>query len=398
MSVVVPFFLVAPLVLVPLGLGLLALATPGSEPPRLARLAALPAAFLLTLSFLLERGLPAAVLSLPWLALTAAVALAAGLRLLRDPARFRPGVRHATDAAVAFLAVGAAFATTDRLGARPFDFPSEIILLTAVHFHFAGFVLPLAGALAYGRRPSRSLELSLGAVVLGIPITALGFIGVPFANWTGAMLTAIGGLGIGLTTLLVAPGLRPGRARILAVVAGVSLLVSMPMAVIYSTGVLIGASWLDLPTMARVHGGLNSLGFALPVILAWTFDRSARESGVGPTRVSAASPPRRWAIGLVVGLIVGVGVLIGGAMVGLIGIAAVVLLTFEPGRDAPVGGLLTGFGAAWLALFLRADASCREGCTGPDLTAWYAIAGVMLVVGVVLTIRTFRAGIMAGAR
>jgi YndJ-like protein len=398
MSAVVPFFLVAPLVLVPLGLRLLGVATPGSEPPRLARLAALPAAGLLTLSFLLEPGSLAAALSLPWLGMTAAVALTAGLTLLGDPARFRPGVRLATTAAVAFLAVGAAFATTDRLGARPFDFPTEIILLTAVHFHFAGFVLPLAGALAHGRRPTRWLAVALGLVVVGIPITALGFLSIPLANWIGAMLTAIGAFGIGSATLLMARYLTTRGARILAAIAGASLLVSMPMAAIYSTGVLVGTTWLDLPTMARIHGGLNSFGFALPVILAWTFDRSAREAPARPTPVDVASPGRRWATGLLVGLVVGVGVLIGGPMVGLIGVAAVVLLAIEPGREAPVGGLLTGFGAAWLALFLRADASCGSGCTGPDLTPWYAFAGVMLLVGVVLTIRAFRVGIMAGVR
>lgn len=398
MNVVVPFFLIAPLFLVPFGLRLLGAATPGAEPPRLFRLAALPAALLMTLSFMAAPGSVAAALSLPWLGLTAMVAIDAALRLLRDPARFHPGVRHVTDAAVAFLAVGAAFATTDRLGARPFDFPAEIILLTAVHFHFAGFVLPLAGALAYGRRPTRWLAVALGVVVFGIPITALGFLGIPFANWIGAMLTAFGGFGIGVATLLVARNLQPGAAVVLAVVAGASLLVSMPMAAIYSTGVLVGTAWLDLPTMARIHGGLNSLGFALPVIAAWTLDRSARETRPGRHRAAAASPRRRWATGLLVGLVVGVGVLLGGPFVGLIGIAAVILLAVEPGREAPAGGLMTGFGAAWLALFLRADASCGDGCTGPDLTAWYAFAGVMLVVGVVLTARTFRVGTVAGAR
>ena len=314
------------------------------------------------------------------------------------PARFRPGVRHATDAAVAFLAVGAIFATIDRLGARPFDFPADIILLTAVHFHFAGFVLPLAGALAYRRRPRRWLEIALGAVVIGIPITALGFLGIPYANWIGAMLPAAGGFGIGVATILVAPGLGPGRARILAVIAGASLLVSMPMAVIYSTGVLLGSTWLGLDTMARVHGALNALGFALPVILAWTFERTALEGTSRPVRVATAPPGRRWATGLVVGLVVGVGVLIGGVMVALIGLIAVILLTIEPGRDAPVGGLMAGFGAAWLTLFLRADASCGEGCVGPDLTAWYALSSVMLVVGLVLTARTLRAGLRDGAR
>ena len=158
MSVVVPLFLIAPLFLVPFGWRLLAVATPGSEPPRLAMRAALPAALLLTLSFMSPAGLAAAALSLPWLGLTGFVALAAGVRLLRDPARFRPSVRHATDAAVAFLAVGATFAAIDRLGLRLFGFSSEILLLTAVHFHFAGFVLPLAGALAYARRPRRWLR------------------------------------------------------------------------------------------------------------------------------------------------------------------------------------------------------------------------------------------------
>lgn len=294
MNVVVPFFLIAPLFLVPFGLRLLAVATPGAEPPQFAVRAALPAALLLTLGFMAEPGPVAAALSLPWLAVTAIVALAAGLRLLRDPARFHPSARHATDAAVAFLAVGATFVTIDRLGARPLDFAPEVILLTAVHFHFAGFVLPLAGALAYGRRPTRWLEIALGLVVVGIPITALGFIGVPFASWVGAMLTASGGLGIGLATLAVARDLRPRRARILGVIAGASLLVSMPMAAIYATGVLLGTTWLDLPTMARIHGGLNALGFAVPVIVAWTLDRRSREV---PAIRPPVRDPRRLALG-----------------------------------------------------------------------------------------------------
>ena len=37
MNVVVPLFLIAPLFLVPFGLRLLAIATPGAEPPRFAR-------------------------------------------------------------------------------------------------------------------------------------------------------------------------------------------------------------------------------------------------------------------------------------------------------------------------------------------------------------------------
>jgi YndJ-like protein len=276
MNVVVPLLLLAPLVLVPLGFRLLAVATPGSEPPTLLRMAAIPAAVVLALAFTMPQGAVAAALAVPWLAVTGLVALAAGLRFLRDPDRLRLGPRYATDAAVAFLAIGASFALIDRLGARPLGFASEVILLTAVHFHFAGFVLPLAGALAFARRPRRWLALALGLVVIGIPTTAVGFFGLPAVNWAGSMLVATGGLGIGLGTLTAARGMTSPAARLLALLAGASLLAAMPLAAAYATGTLIGSAWLDLPTMARIHGGLNALGFALLVMLAWTLDRRAQ--------------------------------------------------------------------------------------------------------------------------
>lgn len=284
MNAVIPLFLIAPLVLVPLGYRLLDVASPGSRPPAVILAAVLPAAGVLVISFWLEPGPVAAALALPWLAVTGTTALAAGVRLLSDPDRFRPGVRHATDAAVAFLAVGATFAVIDRLGARPLAFSSTIILLTAVHFHFAGFVLPLAGALAYRRRPSRWLELAIGAVVVGIPITALGFLGVPFANWIGATLTAAGGLGIGLGTIDVARVLTPRAAAALAILAGASLLIAMPLAAVYATGTLVGTTWLPIDLMARVHGGLNALGFALPAMVAWTLARRQKLDAPALTR------------------------------------------------------------------------------------------------------------------
>ena len=148
---IVALFLLAPLVVVPLGYRLLEMAAPGSRPPAVVLRLMPVGAGLLVVSFWLPAGPVAAVLAAPWLGdHRRGPPLLAGVRLVRDPDRFRLGVRHATDAAVAFLAVGATFAVIDRLGVQPFGFSATVILLTAVHFHFAGFVLPLAGALAYG--------------------------------------------------------------------------------------------------------------------------------------------------------------------------------------------------------------------------------------------------------
>ena len=316
MSGIVPLFLLAPLVLVPLGYRLLEIAVPGSRPPAVA-LRLLPVgAGLLLVSFWLPAGPAAAVLAAPWLAITAATALAAGARLVRDPDRFRPGVRHATDAAVAFLAVGATFAVIDRLGVQPFGFSATVILLTAVHFHFAGFVLPLAGALAIERRPSRWLEIALGAIVVGIPITALGFFGLPIANWVGATLTASGGLVIGLGTIAIARTLVRRSAVGLAVIAGASLIVSMPMAVVYATGTLLGTTWFDIGDMAAIHGTLNALGFSLAVMVAWTIERRALTPAEPDSR--PARDPRRLGLAAA-GIIAGLALWVAAISAGLVG-------------------------------------------------------------------------------
>jgi hypothetical protein len=290
MAIVTSFFLLAPLVLVPLGYRLVGVAAPGYGPPPLALRLVLPAAILLSLSFGLPAGAVAAAMAAPWLALTGGVAVAAVVRWLRDPARLRPSVRHVTDAAVVFLAVGATFAVISRSGIPLLGFPAELTVLSAVHFHFAGFVLPLAGALAFGRRPTRWLAAALAMVIVGIPVTAIGFLGLPLANWVGALVTATGAFGIGLATLLLGGRLRARHARPLAAAAGLCLLVSMPMAVVHATGVSIGATWLDLTTMARVHGALNSVGFGLAAMLAWTLEhRAAVVATPGPH----AAGPRR---------------------------------------------------------------------------------------------------------
>ncbi len=96
---------------------------------------------------------------------------------------------------------------------------------------------------------------------------------------------------------------------------------------------------------------------------------------------------RRWAIGLATGAIVGFGVLVGGTLVGLLGLVAILLLGLRPARSAPVGGYLTGFGTTWLLLFASAGLGCRADCGGPDLAPWLATALVLLGIGVILSIR-----------
>lgn len=283
-GLITALFLVGPVIAIPLLLRRIApLGAPRADRVLdIARRIALPTGLLLALSFVVPPGPVAGAFALPFFGVggvTATAALADAIPAIRTGRALKPGVHHATWAALVFLPVSAGNAVADRLGTQPFGFDPTIILLTAVHFAFAGFVLLSVGSLAYHRRPRRWLEIAMDSVVVGIPVTAIGFFGVPLAAWVGAMLVAAGGLGVGIACAAVA-GTSPSRpARGLLRIAGLTLLVSMPLAAIYATGVGLGTTWLTIPAMAATHGTLNVLGFALPASIGWTLDGPAMRDG-----------------------------------------------------------------------------------------------------------------------
>jgi hypothetical protein len=178
--------------------------------------------------------------------------------------------------AFGFLAFGAANATSYAVGFGPLGFSPTIVLLTAVHFHAAGFVLMTAGILACDRRPTRATALGVGLVAAGSMVTAAGFVGVPIAATVGALTVAAGGLLLGWATVRVAPQLEPAAARALAAVAGGALFVSMPLAIAWVLGGAIGLPALSLDVMVRTHGAINAIAVSVPAMAAWTLDARAQ--------------------------------------------------------------------------------------------------------------------------
>ena len=278
---VVSLLLLAPLALVPLGLRLVEPEDPESIAGRCWRTVValqLPTALALATAFSLPKSAAAAGLALPWLATTGGMALLALLRVLRRG--LSPLPELAIDASLAFPLVGAGWAFLDRAEIHPLRFATIVVLLTAIHFHYAGFALPLLTGLAGRARPGALASLAALGVIAGVPLVAAGITASQLgaSSWletVAAAITALAGLLAAWLHLRLALGSSwPTGARLLWAIAGLTLAAGMILAGLYGARVWFPVSWLDYPRMWAFHGTANALGFALCGLVAQGFVRS----------------------------------------------------------------------------------------------------------------------------
>jgi len=270
LSLVDLLFLLAPLVVVPLGLELLPYRRPALK---LAVAAQGPAALVVVISMLLPAGLPAGALALAWLIPAGLVGLG-GLSLLLNSRSPRPDVLVPA-AAMGFLAVGAVWLVISRSGLRPLGFSPQIVELTAVHFHYAGFATTLMATLTLNRVPQESLARTIASagsylMITGTPIVALGItLSAKALAFGGAGLLATGVISVAVVTIVsVVPG-APPPARFLLAASAVSVLLPMVLAVLYTARPIFNSPALGLKDMAATHGVLNSLAFSTLGLVGW---------------------------------------------------------------------------------------------------------------------------------
>jgi hypothetical protein len=269
--------LFAPLVLVPLGLRLAEQST-APRPMRAAAFLQFPTAVLLVLAFVLPQGLVAAVLALPWLLTTSLIALAGLIRIARRG--LLPWEELCFDEGLVYLVVGGGWAVLSRWGMRPLAFEAIIVLLTAIHFHYAGFVLPLLTGLAVRKLHGTWARLVAVGVTAGVPLVAVGITATQLGFGSvlesfAACLTALAGLGTAaLHVRLALEPARPAMVRLLWLVASLALGFSMILAALYGCRFFLPVERLDIPWMRAWHGTANALGFGLAGMLAWNRARS----------------------------------------------------------------------------------------------------------------------------
>ncbi|GMU55373.1 MAG: hypothetical protein AMXMBFR33_45190 [Candidatus Xenobia bacterium] len=241
-------------VLVPLGM------------PAESRLRRLQPAFALCAgaSLFLPRGPLSAAVACGWLIFAALLALET---LLKH--RFWPAEQLTATAAPVFLTVGALWFVAFRGGFPLLGFNGLIVVLTAAHFHYAGWALSTLAARLAERQPAPLTRGAALAVMGGMPIVAAGITFSPLLEWLGAWAMAASAILVAFLQMRL-EGDRVQRALFLT--SGFCLVAGMGLALVYSRSEYHGHG--DLEPMLRWHSTLNSLGFSLLGLLGW--QRSAR--------------------------------------------------------------------------------------------------------------------------
>ena len=292
--------LLAAFVLTPLTLALIA----DQETPRRDRRLRdaawwlhLPAALALSGSYAFAPGYRSGLLAAPWLAITLLIACEGFLHLRATKAWTIP--RLCFDLGKIYVLVGGCSIVLSRLGLRPLGFEAVIIHATAVHFHYAGFILPvLAGLAACACRDAQSTIAGIG-VVVGVPLLAgcitLSAFGIRIPELLAASFLAAVGALVAWNQIRLAERAERWPARILFTLSGFSLASGMLLAVGYAIGAYFGLQGLDIPTMIQSHGIINALGFAFCGLLAWLVDHvsCSTRTSVASGRASGVEESRR---------------------------------------------------------------------------------------------------------
>ena len=239
----------------------------------------LPGALLLVVALRLPPGPGAMMAAGVWSVVLGLIAASGGVQLWKTAEK--RAVAWCNEAGLVFAAVGAVWLLADRAGIRPLGFSEDIVLLTAVHFHYAGLIVPvLASRALEAVKPGRASTVIALAVVAGVPAVALG-ITASQLGWSGvieagaALLMSAAGAAVAIVHVWL--GVATRRAvlvRCLWVIAGCSLFAGMLLSALYGLRDFVAPwPWLDIPWMRALHGTVNALGFGVCGTLGWWWVR-----------------------------------------------------------------------------------------------------------------------------
>jgi hypothetical protein len=187
-----------------------------------------------------------------------------------------PLAESSIDAGLMYLPVAGGWLVVYRLGVQPFGYGETIILLTVVHFHFAGFAAPIIAGmsgrvLALRDYPQQMFAFSIFAIVAAMPLVAAGITLSPLLGLIGTLLLSVGLVLLAVLTIgWVRPAINHPFKQILLIFGALSSCAAMVLASLYACSLATHTLILTIPMMAMTHGLLNAFGFVTCSLFVWS--------------------------------------------------------------------------------------------------------------------------------
>ncbi|QWG27647.1 hypothetical protein EXW58_08550 [Bacillus mycoides] len=210
--------------------------------------------------------------ALLWFAYTGIVALFGISRLLERG--WKPLEEAAIDSAFIYLFLGGFWFFASVAKFPIMHFSSDIVLLTAAHFHYSAFLLPLSAGLL-GRKRERGSKLydAIMFIIVISPMTVA--IGITYSRVfeffaVFIYLCAIYGYGV----YVWRTKFNAISAKILLTLSSSTLMVTIMFSLIYSYGNFKQVMTITIAQMVWIHGVVNGIGVALPAFVGWMIEKS----------------------------------------------------------------------------------------------------------------------------
>jgi hypothetical protein len=189
-----------------------------------------------------------------------------------------------------FLVVGAAWAIASCGGYPVLGFDPVIVQLTAIHFHYAGFALPVLTLKAVEVTPGRATNVTLLLILAGVPAVAAGIAArSPSVQVVATSILTAGCMLVAVRQFRAAFSIDRSVSRTLLALSAVCLVSGMALASLYAVGQWTGRDWIDIPTMIKTHGLVNAVGFAFCGLMGWQCHSAAiPQCAARPRRLTTA--------------------------------------------------------------------------------------------------------------
>lgn len=215
-------------------------------------------------------------LSFGWLLYTMALAIFGFVRLLKRG--FFPLHELMIDGAFMYIALGGGWFWLYTADIKVMTISPLIVLLTAIHFHYSAFFIPLFyGLLGRQLRKETILYKVAGWIILLSPLMIA--VGISFSRLFDTFSVTLYVIALYLYGFIcMKTKFRSNVAKVLIVFSSCVLMGTILLSFLYSAGMLFRVSYISIEQMVWFHGSVNAFGVILPGLIGWILEKPASRS------------------------------------------------------------------------------------------------------------------------